>query len=220
MKHLPLMGVLVLAACARGSSAPPTALYQRTSIIFPKFFEEETTLLGQPGKNYSLDGASLQALITAVNDYFPAASPYEPCWSKLSAHRFEITRRGDIIFVEIYAPPFACDWKTGMLDSGARYAISLDGRILRRLAEGEPDGSPSPPPPEPRDGGLPPGRDYSSMLGYTFPELPAVALPSRRDAGAKPYLPPSSQNLDGGSPDPGSAQDAVAFPDGGSKPGP
>jgi hypothetical protein len=220
MKYSLFLSTLLLSACTRGVGSPPTTSKQDTSIVFPKLFEEESIVLGKPGVNYNMDGASLQALMVAVNDFLPRTSPYEPCWSKPSAHRFLITRRGDIIFIDIYADIFACDWKLLGMDYGARYAISLDGRILRRLAEGEPDGSPPAPPPEPRDGGPSDGRDYSSMLGYTFPELPTVALPGRRDAGPKPSLPPSSQNLDGGSPDAGSAQDAGAFPDGGSKPGP
>jgi hypothetical protein len=196
MRCLTRLALLLLAACARGPGGSPMPLNQDTSIVFPRFLEEKSTTLGQPGENYNLDGASLQALMVAVNDFFPPAPSHEACLSKPSAHRFLITRRGDIIFIEIYADVFSCDWRLLGLDYGARYAISLDGRILRRLAIGEPDGSP---PPTPDDGGSIDPTDYSDRLGFTsFGPATAVRLPRRKDAGPEPDQFPSSQALDGG----------------------
>jgi hypothetical protein len=221
MRSLLLLGPLLVSACARGPGAPSISPQQEISIVFPRFLDEESILLGQPGKNYNLDGASLQALMVVVSDFFPPDSPREPCLSKPSAHRFLLTRRGDIIFVEIYADISSCDWKLLGMDYGARYAISMDGRILRRLAIGEPDGVLAPSPAESRDGGLVEGTDYSDKLGFTsFGPSTDVRLPSRRDAGSQPRLPSSTPVLDGGSlPDAGIPPDAGSFPDAGTSPG-
>ncbi|KFA91823.1 hypothetical protein [Archangium violaceum] len=48
-------------------------------------------------------------------------------------------RRGDIIFVYISEDPEYCGRKYPALDSGVKYAISTEGRILRRLLDGQPE---------------------------------------------------------------------------------
>jgi hypothetical protein len=59
-------------------------------------------------------------------------------WNKTEDFLYRAIRQGNITFVSIDANPFACE-RYGMLDFGAQYAISADGRILRRLTANEPD---------------------------------------------------------------------------------
>lgn len=102
---------------------------------------------------YSLDGVTLQALTIATNDFIPKPAEETLCWRKPAAHRYRFIRQGDIIFVRIDANTTACSLDYGLLDYGVQYAISTEGRILRRLYDGEPE-DPSALPPmdmEPRD---------------------------------------------------------------------
>jgi hypothetical protein len=106
-----------------------------------------------------------------------------------------VSREGDIIFVRISENPERCGGKYHGLDGAVRYAISKDGRILRRVFDGEPDGV------EPDDGGWP---------------LESVILPVRPDGGG-PILDSSVHwdwsltppwLVDGGVPGPDSGADA------------
>jgi hypothetical protein len=75
------------------------------------------------------------------------------------AHRYRVIRRGGIVFVRIDQDLEYCGLDYVLsLDSGVTYAISTDGRILRRIFDGEPVEweplSPAPPTPlESQDGG-------------------------------------------------------------------
>jgi hypothetical protein len=59
-----------------------------------------------------------------------------PCRFKPQAHTFRFTRRGDVIFVYVNEDLAYCGRTTHALDSGAKYAISKEGRILRRVLDG------------------------------------------------------------------------------------
>lgn len=87
-----------------------------------------------------------------------------------------------------------------MMDSGVKYAISLDGRILRRVFDSEP-GAPTP------------ATNMDAGVGKIFrePGLSTVLRPPGYDAGQ--HLPPGGKDggveVDGGEPAPG---DAGAIP--------
>lgn len=97
--------------------------------------------VGDQGQPYELDGVMLRAIIIAANDYIPPGSQRRSCWDRQEAQSYRVIRQGEIIFVSIEADVSACKLDALLLDNGMCYAISADGRILRRLATGEPDGS-------------------------------------------------------------------------------
>lgn len=96
--------------------------------------------VGAESRPYALDGAVMRALMIATNDYLRPGDEGRPCWGSPQAHRYRVIRQGDIIFVDIEEDLEACGLQYLMLDSGVTYAISLDGRILRRVAGGSPEG--------------------------------------------------------------------------------
>ncbi|MCP3136976.1 hypothetical protein [Pyxidicoccus xibeiensis] len=108
------------------------------SIVFPKFFSQPAQRVGASGIIHDLDGVTFQALRVAADDFLPVPSRSGACWERQAAHRYRVIREADIIFVRIDMDPAACDLKVLPLDSGVEYAISLDGRILRRRFDGEP----------------------------------------------------------------------------------
>ncbi|KFE69166.1 hypothetical protein DB31_7068 [Hyalangium minutum] len=98
-------------------------------------------------------------------------------------------RQGDIIFVSVSFNFSFCRPTIWALDDGARYAISTDGRILRRLVGIEPDGFPREEPPRPS---IP---VPNHLVGAPFEEIRAYY----RDAGI-PF--PGESPADGGVPVP------------------
>jgi hypothetical protein len=108
------------------------------SIVFPEFHARPAVMVDESGQPYELEGVTLRALAIAANDFLPPDSKDRSCWSRQEAHLYRVIRQGNIIFVSIEADPTACERKFLMLDDGVRYAISTDGRILRRLFTGEP----------------------------------------------------------------------------------
>ncbi|WP_224364879.1 hypothetical protein [Hyalangium versicolor] len=91
-----------------------------------------------------MDGATLRALQVAAEDFFPPSDKPLPCAQTQAAHDFEVVHEGDIIFVRISENPRHCGEKYYGLDGAVRYAISKEGRILRRVFDGEPEGTDSP----------------------------------------------------------------------------
>jgi hypothetical protein len=75
----------------------------------------------------------------AANNFAPPKPEAQACPFRQEAQRYRVIRQGDIIFVEVDFDPAACEFKVFSLDGGAKYAISSDGRILRRLVGIEPD---------------------------------------------------------------------------------
>jgi hypothetical protein len=141
MKGKSLFLATLLSGCLRSANPQATILEEDKSIIFPEFDTELPTVVGAKGYPYELDGVTLRAITVAANDYNPPGSQTRDCWHTQEAQEYRVIRRGDIIFVRISANPSYCEMNVMLIDNGLRYAISLDGRILRRLGAGEPDGS-------------------------------------------------------------------------------
>lgn len=143
MKKLLLVAAILLTHCAR--SPPPSRFQEDRSIVFPKFYERFPTKLSEQGELYQLDGEVLVAISIAANDFAPRDREDVPCWDRQEAFHYRFVRQGDIIFVRIDHNPNYCEHNFLIMDGGAQYAISSDGRILRRLFDGEPS-DPFPPP--------------------------------------------------------------------------
>jgi hypothetical protein len=130
---------LILLSCVKSPMPPLPSPGEDESIVFPEFSGPAANGVSQPGGSYDVDGATLQALWTALNDFLSADSRDPSCWNRPDAWRYRVIRQGDTFFIRIQADPAFCAGKLMMLDSGAKYAVSRDGRILRRLFTGQPD---------------------------------------------------------------------------------
>lgn len=183
MKKRLIWVVLLSSGCAWFSTLHPAQ--EDLSIRFPNFHERLPTLVGEQEQLFEMDGATLKAITIAANDFAPPRAQQEQCEVRRESQRYRALRQGDIIFVEVFADPAACGRKLLMLDWGAKYAIRSDGRILRRLFEGEPDDADSATP----DGGAPESRKLifpESQVGGVYGPR-ATALPSGWfDAGPPP----------------------------------
>ena len=84
----------------------------------------------------ALDGYTLQAIRIAADDYLDPDPRERPCRDKQTSYGYRARRVGDVIFVRIDFKPENCGRDIGMLDDGVTYAISVDGRILRRALDG------------------------------------------------------------------------------------
>ncbi|NPD26228.1 hypothetical protein [Corallococcus exiguus] len=98
-----------------------------------------------------LDGNLFRAVQVSIEDFFPKQSKDTPCWGRPEAYRYRVIRQGDVFFILINEAPDACGNTFIGVDTGARYAVSLDGRILRRSVGAEPE---TPPPPPGIDSGV------------------------------------------------------------------
>jgi hypothetical protein len=83
-----------------------------------------------------LDGYVFQAIRIAANDYLGRDTAESSCDRQQSSYGYRASRSGDIVFVRIDFKPENCGGDIDMLDGGATYAISVDGRILRRSLDG------------------------------------------------------------------------------------
>jgi hypothetical protein len=152
-----------------------TPLEEDLSIVFPEFFDRDAVKVGEQGLVHEVDGVMLRAISTAADDFLPPSSREHSCWHRQESYRYRAIRQGDIVFVRIYSNPEACVPGPRMLDGGAKYAINLEGRILRRVFDGEPEG---PLVPVDADAG-PPGAasDPSIPVGDTAWGEPVEPLP-------------------------------------------
>jgi hypothetical protein len=137
-----LLGIVVLS-CVH--SQDDWRQHQDRSIRMPRF--DASTKV-----DLVVDGAMLQALRIAADDFLPPTTKPRACSDTQAAHDFEVRRDGDIIFVRISEVPERCGEKYQGLDGAVWYAISKDGRILRRIFDGEPESVELPARP---DGGAP-----------------------------------------------------------------
>jgi hypothetical protein len=158
----------ILASCSWFRLQRPIPIEEDRTIVFPRFHEHSAIRVGTEKGPYELDGVVLQAILIAARDFLPPAERDQPCRDKLEAHRYRVIRRGDIIFVQIEDDDEFCGLKYLSLDTGAKYAISTDGRILRRIIGAEPVES------EQQDGGAGPVADGGS------PDIPDAS----HDSGA------------------------------------
>lgn len=132
---------IIFSGCVRRPEPFWTPAENDKSIIFPLSVGSDFVEIKAQEKTYELDGEVLRALMIVSNDLFPPgiSNLNLPCWARHEAHTYRFTRREDIIFVYVGEDPEYCGRKVAALDSGAKYAISKDGRILRRVIGSEPD---------------------------------------------------------------------------------
>jgi hypothetical protein len=133
---------LLLSSCLKLSSPIPATLGDDKTIVFPPFFDSPAQAVGAEGSINELDGELLRAVMVAANDLLPPSDSPRACPNRQEAHLFRVIRKEGIIFVYVYQNPAYCGPEALMLDSGAKYAISTDGRILRRVLDGQPEESP------------------------------------------------------------------------------
>lgn len=122
-------------------------------------------------------GVALKAIMIAANHFRPPSAEEQPCWARPEAYRYRVIHQGNIIFVDISEDLEFCGMDYISLDSGASYAISVDGRILRRVTGVHPDRVSSAPTP---DAGLLQEHDGGASLRPTFP---VPASPHTSDGG-------------------------------------
>ncbi|WP_223641114.1 hypothetical protein [Corallococcus sp. EGB] len=181
--YLILASALVLAGCMRAAASSPAKYEEDPSITFPSFFAQPAVSLGTEGTVYEMDGDVLRALTVAARDLLPPQDATVSCGSRWESQQYRVVRQGDVIFIRIDEDPKACGRTQPALDSGASYAIHRDGRILRRLIDGQPDVA------KPEDAGV-----------TSTPGEPGTASPGVVGDGPSPFLPRSWQ--DAGSPAP------------------
>lgn len=128
---LPTLTGLLLVTCVRSPVPRPPPPYD-PSIRFPHALRSPGLRLGQSEQRVRMDGAIVQAMMIAAKDFIPPRSETFSCWTKPEDFLFDVIRKGDIIFVSISPNDFAsgCERTAAPLDWGAKYAISIDGRIL------------------------------------------------------------------------------------------
>lgn len=176
------LAALVFVGCARSPASHPLPVENDPAVAFPPFFTDSAVAVGTGEKPYELDGTLLRALTIAVHDFLPSANEDPPCWRRPEAYRYRVIRQGTIIFIRILEDPDFCGSQYIAVDTGAKYAISTDGRILRRLIGAEPE---TPGSPHVRDAGEPQGPAEQS------------------DGGVPSHAPPEDGGLpeiDGGTP--------------------
>lgn len=217
MRLLPALVAALLTGCMRHPPQQPTWEEEDKSIRFPKHLDRSVVQVGGEEHLYIMDGETLRAINVAASDFIRPSSKREECWETREAHRFQVVRQGDIIFVEVYLDADYCDMPFMFLDYGVKYAISTDGRILRRLYEGEPEDLSSPPTEDEGERGpeywVDPSQVGSTIGGKTDCDfLRMLARHSRRKSSAP--LPKECEQVDGGAPP------APSQADGGSPPTP
>jgi hypothetical protein len=147
-----LLGLVIATAnCARPPWPGPITVDNDKSIVFPSFFEHPALRVASGGETHEMDGVVLKAIMIAMTDFLRPGSEQRPCSTSPEAHRYRVIRRENIIFVRIDEDLEACGLQYISVDSGVEYAISTDGRILRRIFDGEPEGRL---PLAPGDGGI------------------------------------------------------------------
>ncbi|ATB29561.1 hypothetical protein [Melittangium boletus] len=133
--------VILLASCAlfRHASTVQVPVGDDPSIAFPPFFDQDAIDVGASNSPYELSGEALRALSIAAEDFRPSGEEGLPCQYRKEAQTYRLIRQGDIFFISIHENLAHCGHEYPALDSGVRYAISRDGRILRRLFDGQPE---------------------------------------------------------------------------------
>jgi hypothetical protein len=203
-QHLPLVLAALFAGCIRPASAPPAPAGGDRTIVFPQFFEHAAITVGASGGTYELDGEILRAVAIAANDFLPPHDPPGPCHKRQEAQIYRVIRQGNVIFVDIRENHEYCGHRYPALDSGAKYAVSTDGRILRYVLDGAEGG--------PFDTGTSPGEvrgeEFTGELGSS-PAFDAL--------WNAPLSSPAAEPQDGGIPssDSGPSPSAPTSHDGG-----
>ncbi len=175
---LSLLG-LTAVGCARAFVSGAAPVGDDRSIVFPPFFEQAAVHVGASDQPIVLDGAVLRALTLAADDALPRDTADMPCAERRSSHVFRVIAREDIVFIRIDVDPSACGGTQPGLDSGVRYAISRDSRILRRVLDGMKPYVPN------ADGGVLDLERAAPGVSPTFDPAHPRPLPFL-DAGVKP----------------------------------
>ena len=205
-QHLSLVLVASLAGCMRSPTATLTPAGGDRTIVFPQFFEHTAITVGAPGGTYELNGEILRAVAIAANDFLPPDDSPRPCHKRQEAQFYRVIRQGNIIFVDIRENHEYCGRRYPALDSGAKNAISTDGRILRHVLDGAEGG--------PFDTGSLPaevtGEEFTGELGSSpaFDAVwnPHLSSPTAEQDGGPPaldsgFLPSEPSMTDGGTPE-------------------
>lgn len=135
-RALIFVAAIALSSCVRKPQQFWMPAGHDRAIIFPLSVGRGLIEVEEQQATYDLDGEVLRALMIAGNDYIPPGIPNPPCWARLDALKYRFTRRDDIIFVYIDEDFDRCGIKLRPIHHGAKYAISTDGRILRRIIDG------------------------------------------------------------------------------------
>ncbi|MFP2932070.1 hypothetical protein ACLESO_44280 [Pyxidicoccus sp. 3LG] len=188
---------LPLSSCVR--RAHPVALEEDLSIVFPHFFGQDAVEVGsRDGGTYELDGATLRALTLAANDFLPPDAKNPSCWDKQESHRYRVIRQEEVIFIRIDEDPGACGRVPPALHSGASYAISPQGRILRRLLDGQPEAPLPPSSHGDEDAGVLAAPGVIPQAGEARSESQHSVPAPGSDRGTVPTTPAPPTGLDGG----------------------
>jgi hypothetical protein len=139
-RKLTFVIAIALSSCVRKPVQFSTPVEDDTSVIFPLSVGRGLVEVEARKETYELlDGEVLRALMIAANDYIPPGIVNPPCWARQEALQYRFTRLEDIIFVYVDENPAYCSSRLRPIHSGAKYAISKDGRILRRVIDGVDD---------------------------------------------------------------------------------
>lgn len=191
-----LLFFTVLTGCGylRGLFSRQDSPREDTSVVFPRFFDRPPIKVGTENTTYELDGEMLRALSIAAADYLPSEDKDLPCPSRREAQLYRVIRQGDILFVYVHENFRHCGRQYPVRHSGAKYAITRDGRILRRLI-GEQSESPLDLR-TPDDGGR--WEQAEPGVSAEFDEADSSHTPERTDGGTAQPLDAGNVGTNGG----------------------
>lgn len=124
--------VLGLLGCARRPEPLSAPVLEDRTVRFPVFSDADAGV----GAPVVLDGETLRALTIVSQDLFPMGSAATSCDSRPESYTYRVLRQDGLLFVYVDENPAACGRRFPSLDSGAKYALRPDGRILRRVIDG------------------------------------------------------------------------------------
>ncbi|RKH30859.1 hypothetical protein D7Y13_40940 [Corallococcus praedator] len=173
--------VLGLVGCARRPEPLSAPVLDDRTVHFPVPTGADVIRVGAAGVPAVLDGETLRALMIVSRDLFPLGSAASTCDSRPESFTYRVLRQGGLLFVYVDEEPSACGRRFPTLDSGAKYALRADGRILRRVVDGVDADD------ELRGGVLPDGGVGTVLVPPTMGALPmdgGLPAVSREDAVA------------------------------------
>ncbi|MGE6762707.1 hypothetical protein ACQKGO_32145 [Corallococcus interemptor] len=124
--------VLGLLGCARRPEPLSAPVLEDRTVRFPVSSDADAGV----GAPVVLDGETLRALTIVSQDLFPMGSAATSCDSRPESYTYRVLRQDGLLFVYVDENPAACGRRFPSLDSGAKYALRPDGRILRRVVDG------------------------------------------------------------------------------------
>jgi hypothetical protein len=130
------LGLGLLVSCARRPEPLSAPVLDDRTLRFPVSTDAEAIQVGTPGVPAVLDGETLRALTLVSRDLFPLGSAAAACESRPESYTYRVLRQDGLLFVYVDENPSACGRRFPSLDSGAKYALRPDGRILRRVVDG------------------------------------------------------------------------------------